>query len=425
MRTQTARITLTHWTSKTLADGTSPIMLAVRFNGQSLLSSHFSCLPKHWNAKNECLKSNYPNYAAINKILQDMKNQAIAAKLQFEQDGTPYTSKMVIEAMKPKNLSAQSLSFKDSMERLISERHLRFSTSAAYDSVFKSFSDFIGNEDFIITEVSNEIIINFAKSIFARTNNANTVLMYVAKIASVIAYANSQEITDHFPRRGVDWVHHNYRHTLHHKAVSEETLEKLKTYYNDMNKTHLFKRMSKVFSLAFYLSVYGLFGLAPIDCAKLKLDNVESVLIKGVECYRIQTTRSKTNKPVSIIVNKGTYFGNLIKQFVETAQLRDGYIFPILQNNDKSYHYRDEKDIIIALKTTTNKINSNLADICDELGTAPITLYSARHSFASHQLNKGTNIGLIANALGRDVSGIGCYLANLSSDGDLLGLTVA
>lgn len=425
MRTSTARISLTLWKSKTLANGENPIMLAVRFNGQALLSSHFSCKEKHWDETNECLKRSYPNSSGINKILADMKSQAIAAKLRYETDGIPYTAKMIIESMKPKELSAKALMFADIMESLIADRKLKWATANCYRDVYKQLCQFIGKTDFVITEITDDTIIDYAQYLINKGVKQNSIIAYFSKISSVIKYANDNDISDWNPKKGLAWVRKNFKKQIHHKAISEKELSKLRCYFDyDLDKKDMLKRTSKSFALAFYFCSYGLFGLAPVDLIKLKLENVEETVINNQDCYKIKTKRSKTSQPLNIIVPKFTFYGELFKKFYDTASTRDNYIFPILQNENKSYDYSDEATLGRMIKKSETVINYYLKEICKEIGIQPITCYSARHSFASHQIKQGTNINLVANALGRSVAGIGCYIANLTKDEELFNISV-
>lgn len=420
MKVQTARIKIVLWTSKVLSDGTSPILLQVSFYGTTRMSTHFSCKPKDWNEKDECLKKSFPNYLCINKMLQDTKNKAIAAKLNFETSGIPYTSKMIIEAMKPKETNVNKLNFLTVMEQLFDERHLRSATIGMYQSVFNILSNFIGKKDFIITEITNDVLINFAKSVNESTHCSNTVLAYISKVISVINFANDNELTDFFPKKGNEWVNSNFKKTVHHKALNEEDFYKITNYYCSIDKSRIMARTSKEFAVAFYLGCYSMFGIAPVDGAKLKLNCFESVTLKGIECWKINTVRSKTNQPLNIIVMKESFGGRLLNTFIETANERDGYIFPILQDNEMAKEYKTEKQVTRIINYTEGIVNGHLKDVAREIGIPEFTLYSMRHSFASHKIKEGASVSVIANALGRSVSGIGCYIAALEKDEDFL-----
>lgn len=72
MKVHSAVIKLVMRKNKTLADGTHPIMLRVSYNGQKEKATHYSCLPKEWDAKNMQLKKSVRNSAAINAALKSM-----------------------------------------------------------------------------------------------------------------------------------------------------------------------------------------------------------------------------------------------------------------------------------------------------------------------------------------------------------------
>lgn len=97
MKVTMARIRLYLKEGKTLSDGSNPIMLMVSFNGRKELSTGFSCVPRFFDKKGECVKKGYPNYAAINSAILKMKNDAISRRNEFERLGIKYTPKMVLE----------------------------------------------------------------------------------------------------------------------------------------------------------------------------------------------------------------------------------------------------------------------------------------------------------------------------------------
>ena len=87
MKVTSASIKLLLRTSKVLADGSNPIYLRVCLNGMKEVSTGYSCIPRFWDKRNECIKRGYPNYQSINTILQKMKNDAIDRKNNFELKG--------------------------------------------------------------------------------------------------------------------------------------------------------------------------------------------------------------------------------------------------------------------------------------------------------------------------------------------------
>lgn len=82
-----ARINLVLKTSKVLSDGSSPILLMVAFNGKSTRSTGYSCTPKYWDKRGQCVKKGYSNYVMINHAIQQMKNEAIERMNEYERLG--------------------------------------------------------------------------------------------------------------------------------------------------------------------------------------------------------------------------------------------------------------------------------------------------------------------------------------------------
>lgn len=103
---------------------------------------------------------------------------------------------MIVDAMKPKDLSAKTLMFADIMERLITDRKLKWTTANCYRDVFKQFAQFIGNKYFVITEITDDVIIDYAQYLVNKGVKQNSIIAYFSKISSVIAFANTNGITD-------------------------------------------------------------------------------------------------------------------------------------------------------------------------------------------------------------------------------------
>lgn len=409
MKTATARISLVLWKSKTLKDGTSPIMLAVRFNGQKLVSTHFSCLERHWDSRNECLKRTFPNHAAINAILNDIKTKAVAAKLNFESKGIIYTPSMIADSLKEEQVKANELEYRTVMERLSKDTRLKYATVISHQTAFNSISNFIGKTDFLVTELTDDIIINWSRDVFSRSGKTGTVLTYLAKIAAVVHHANDCGLCNINLNRSLNWVRNNYKKTVVHKSLDEMQIMMLRQYYLTMDKTNINKFCSAPFALGFYLLGFQMFGLAPIDIALLKTSNIEEVDVSGVIFFKISTRRSKTNVPVEVLLMKEHDNSHLLHVMLESASERNGLVFPILEG------CTTDKEIRNRMVTYSNKASKHLKKIAEKLGIPRFTSYSYRHTFASLALKRNMPIDLIASGMGRDVANIGVYLKNLNT----------
>lgn len=59
MRVSQATVNYYLKTSKVLSDGSNPIMLRVCYHGFKDISSHYSCLEKYWDKKNQQVKKGF------------------------------------------------------------------------------------------------------------------------------------------------------------------------------------------------------------------------------------------------------------------------------------------------------------------------------------------------------------------------------
>lgn len=411
MKVTTATVHFKQRTQKTLADGTHPIMLVVQWQGRKEQATGISCTEEQWDSTNECFKKRMPNYVQLNKLLISLKNEVIQRKLYYEQTSTPYTAAMLLEK---KDLDGTTLRLNDICSQMVKERRLSLKRKLSIDTAYNKICEFMDKDDIVITELTDIKLIDYMKWLDSRIAN-NTIFNYVSTLYSVIQYAYDADIINKFPKKAKEYFKKKYHREIHHKALPEENIDKLIWYWNELrcNGTDMYSRYSKGFPLTVYLISYAMFGLAPIDILKLRQNQLSQVEVKGSPYYRIDTNRSKTNRNVRVFVNADIY-GDMIQPFISEER---EYFLPIL-NSDM-----DEKRILQESVNLNGMVNAKLADIAEELEIEKFTWYSARHSFASIQVHNNANLGMIATAMGRSITGITSYIKNLSTDEDLISLT--
>ena len=416
MKTNSAVCKLTLWTSKKLKNGSSPIVLTIRFGGQSIISTGFSCFPKDWNERQQCLKKTFPNSAAINGILLELLNRANAIRIELDGQGIDYTHKQIAERIKNNQTSSKPKTFKQVMEDMFEKRSLAVNSRDIYNTAYLSISRFLNNPNFLPSDINDQNIKDWAAHC-ANKCCTNTMLNYLYKISTTLTYATKIGVAFNKPIEGLDWIHSHYKAVIKHRSVNKEDYTKLVQYFEDKCGIgdYLLNRTDKRFALAFWLASYGLQGLAPIDLLQLKADCVTITNIRGIDVYKIVTKRQKTQVPLVILSIKHSVAGSILTYLLETANARDGYVFPVFYANC------DKNKLSRTLNTTLNK---HLSTISTELGIPKITAYSARHSYATHQIANGCNIGTLANSMGRSINNIGTYISNLSSDEDLFKLHI-
>lgn len=416
MKTTSAIIKLTLWTSKTLKDNTHPIMLTIRFKGQSLISSHVSCLPKDWSEKNQCLKKNYPNSAAINSMLLDLLNRANAIRTELDASGVDYNHFTIADRLRNASSDkSKPKTFKEIMVDMSETRSLRASSAQTYNNAYVSMARFLNNQDFIPSDITDDVIKRWASAI---TVSTNTKIIYLEKISTILHYAELIGIVFKFPHIGIDYIKKHNKRTVKHRSLKEHEVIALRDYYQNNYQDNLegmLKRTSKQFALGFWLSMFDMQGLAPADVCLLRKEQVSKVVINGMDCFKILTRRIKTSVNLTIVVISWSIGGQILEYLLQSTGERGGFVFPVF---DQSC------DLNKRMRTLNTRANAHLKDIAQELGIEPFTLYSARHSYASIKIKNGADITRLAHAMGRNVSGISRYIQDLSTDEDLFSLAI-
>lgn len=186
-------------------------------------------------------------------------------------------------------------------------------------------------------------------------------------------------------------------------------------------------------------------GSAPIDVALLKAENLRVRNLvdgKGVarKYYCFDFKRAKTRIPVRPRIVCDRLSMAIFQPFVETCMMREGFVFPIVQNNERnllgSRSYDGVKWAVqyVAkvslkwMKGICGEINKDV--ICENAQTGRdmplidiehLSCYNMRHSFAMAYLSSpGANINALASLLGRSPNNIGTYITQLSQDQDLI-----
>ena len=184
------------------------------------------------------------------------------------------------------------------------------------------------------------------------------------------------------------------------------------------------------FALNFWLTIYYMQGLSPVDVLNLKRNQIQ--LIKDdndEEYYRISgVRRAKTGVEVPIAIKAEGIVDLLITPYY---QRNDGeYLYPLFNHLPKGTSKETAKNNLIAynsktLKIIWRRINKYAFDHgWKDWEDIPsnTTLYSARHSFATHYLESGGNVIGLATMLGRKVANIDVYVKQLTSDNYILNL---
>lgn len=440
MKVNQATIKLILRASKVLSDGSHPIYLRVNFNGMKEVSTGCSCTSKYWDKKNESIKKGYPNYASINQLILQMKNDAIARRNEFELNHVQYTPAMVL---KPKEVLAVA---NDDLQGLIDRytANLSPTTCKAWKSFKNSFFEYVGKENMSIKELDLPTIKGYAKYLEDKGLKDGSILMFVSKLSALCKAAIEEGLISESPFKHWNFCR-KYKADSNPLYVDKQCIEILKemllerliirtgenTYtYNDDGLKDFLDRRSDLFVLAFYLFGYTAFGLAPIDLCQLRIEDMKVEEVKGVNYYTWSTKRQKTGVPVRVMISQDKFFDNVI--FKTMLMFRSGYLLPVLDGveNDHLKIYKkvsnwlsNHSDVLEEWFKKANKriINRNVENNTSipliDLGC---TFYSYRSSFAMAFMQNGGNLLQLCTMLGRGINAsLKSYVKQLKQSQDI------
>ena len=286
-------------------------------------------------------------------------------------NGLSYTTDDVIEEF---NRYAKEYSLFNFMESIIArlKQNGKVRTSETYKSALNSFKKYRKDEDIMLDCLTSEIMEGYEAWHQQRGVTPNTISFYTRILRAVYNRAVEDDIIEN--RNPFRKVYTGVDKTVK-RALPLSVIKKIKALDLSLNPTLEFAR--DMFLMSFYLR-----GMSFIDMAFLK----KSDLTNGHVTYR----RRKTGQQLTIEWTKEMQM--ILDKYPENES---EYLLPIIKNpgTNERCTYRN----------AGYNINRNLKGIAKMVGiTIPLTLYVARHSWASAAKAKGVPLSVISEGMGHD-----------------------
>ena len=452
----TIKAVLYRW--KILTNGECPIMLQICYNGQRKYKSlGISCPLKDWNKSDNSVRRSNPNYKLLNKAILTGIHNAQSAYLNLENGGNPYSVATIVQSIDKSAPSKMTL-FKlfDNRVRYFREITETNNTADGYQTLENAFKKYLNQEDVELFVIDAEWIQSFESWLKKRYKDTS-IKKFFDCFKAAMNYAVKMGDIEKSPLDGYEHIK-KLNLSTKKRALSMDEMTKLMMYYvesygilgekdkpvAEKTKTHYWNKKfrrrettkltpidAEKMSLALFLCSYCFQGLALVDMAKLKWKDLQSIGIFDTnqyaflcakygkdyaelhrevkQCYQIDIARSKTGKPVKIVVEQGNvnlYLNPFYPDSSVTEEERDEmYIFPIYSEMDDT-----EAKKYGRMKYAIYLVNVNLKRIGDALGIPNLTFYAARHTYASNLYHADVSTSLIAQNMGRSPAEIETYL---------------
>ncbi len=304
---------------------------------------------------------------------------------KLEADGLAYTADDVIDEF---NRYANEYSLFNFMEGIIIKlkQNGKVRTSETYTAALNSFKKFRKDEDIMLDCLTSQIMEAYEAWHQSRGVAPNTISFYTRILRAVYNRAVEEEVVEN--RNPFRHVYTGVDKTVK-RALPLPVIKKIKAL--DLSLAPALDYARDMFMMSFMLR-----GMSFIDMAYL----CKTDLANGYVTYR----RHKTGQQLTIEWTKEMQL--ILDKYPENAT---DYLLPIIRNpgTNERCTYRN----------VGYNINHNLKKIAEKVGISiPLTLYVARHSWASAAKAKGIPISVISEGMGHDSEATTqIYLASLDA----------
>lgn len=248
----------------------------------------------------------------------------------------------------------------------------RHSTADHYDQTLRSFRNFREGCDLRFDMLTPQLALSYETWLKNHRLCRNTTSFYMRIMRTLYNKAVKANLTiDQHP------FHHVYTgiDKTAKRAITIKDIKRIKGAELSHNLTLDFAR--DMFLLSFYLR-----GISPIDLAYLRKTDIN----QGYIVY----SRSKTGQRMRIHIEPNIQV--LLDKYKETGTQ---YLLPIIKREDGTEHAQ--------YRNNTQRINRHLKKLTDKLDLSfPLTLYVARHSWASIAQSNHIPTSVISGAMGHD-----------------------
>lgn len=420
MKVKSAVIKFKLMENKPCIEGTFPVYLIVQFNGRAVYSTGERCSVEVWNG-GKCKD------VQLSVKLNNLKSKVENYKARLELEGELYTCSSLLDVLKREDVlrdKSRAL-YVDVMNSILSKRCSAPKTCQSHLYAYRVMSKFMGKENFMVIELNEVVIRRWIRSV----ENSWKPLSIKSVLARVLdvwkSFMSNGGDASLYPFNAIRVS--SFKSEKVKQIMNVEQIRALRSYYINkvFTENGIMDRNSECFALTCYLLSFSMFGLALVDLLKLKVSCIEEKdngwLFNGVR-------RSKTGTPVPLFLVRDEITSIIMPLLIESANLREGYLLPGIQNNGCKLLSDTAERITYQVSNMVRIVNRNLKKIWRKVNNIykvdiPLdyTFYSMRSSAASIYLSMdGANLFTLAHLMGRSVEGISTYVADIKSSEQLM-----
>ncbi|GAB3317708.1 site-specific integrase [Larkinella ripae] len=388
--------------SKTLADGSHPLMLRItKDRKRKYISVGESCLLKYWDEEKDEPRRGHPNRNRLKEVIRVWESRYAKAAKELSQEEKPFSATTVATQVSKTIRKVKVFSFiEDVIERFTREKRLgSASTVSTLRGALSTFekAEHRSPEALLFTDLTPGYLDDFRVHLAERGLAEISMAVYFRTLRQVYNQTIKRRLVaeKYYPFKEFKISQFDLR--TRKRAISKADIASIAALEVDTPRLLLAKHL-------FLFSYYGA-GINFIDLANLTYQNVQGGRLR----YERQKTghlfNFKLSEPAQAIL---AYY----RPFSSAGP--DEYIFPILE---KGKHVTPLQ-IKNRIHKKLGQMNKDLKVLAEMAGIdVVLTTYVARHSFATALKHSGVNTAVISEAMGHQTESITqTYLASFENE---------
>lgn len=379
-------LTTVLYTSKTLSDGTHPLMLRLTKNRRiKYISLHISLDAKFWDFDKSRPKRNCPDKERINTLIETKTKELQEQILDFKTSDKEYTLNTLLEKASRKVVRQTVGEYLNGyIDRLLVAN--RVGNAKTFQELRTSLTKFCRSLDFYFIDIDAEWLKRYEQWLRVERHYSDNSIGI--RFRSLRVLYNSA-ITDGLIKK-TDYPFDTFKVSRFKEATAKRSLTK-----EDIRRIMDCEvRTLTKYPKPFLQLAKDLFLFSYLSCG-INLTDILHIRYADIVDRRLVFNRQKTGKLLSFQLQPAALA--IIDKYRQPNAHPQDYIFPVLR---RSVHVTAQQQYG-RVQRTNKRINRYLKLIGEHLHL-PITLttYVARHSFATVLKRSGVSTSIISESLG-------------------------
>lgn len=379
-------LTTVLYTSKTLSDGTHPLMLRLTKNRRiKYISLHISLDAKFWDFDKSRPKRNCPDKERINTLIETKTKELQEQILDFKTSDKEYTLNTLLEKASRKVVRQTVGEYLNGyIDRLLVAN--RVGNAKTFQELRTSLTKFCRSLDFYFIDIDAEWLKRYEQWLRVERHYSDNSIGI--RFRSLRVLYNSA-ITDGLIKK-TDYPFDTFKVSRFKEATAKRSLTK-----EDIRRIMDCEvRTLTKYPKPFLQLAKDLFLFSYLSCG-INLTDILHIRYADIVDGRLVFNRQKTGKLLSFQLQPAAL--DILDKYRQPNAHPQDYIFPVLR---RSVHVTAQQQYG-RVQRTNKRINRYLKLIGEHLHL-PITLttYVARHSFATVLKRSGVSTSIISESLG-------------------------